>query len=153
MAQKCATTETSWADGTREVLDGSGRGHSVAATMWYETRDLRLGHSRDVRERIQSTGNRRAWQACVAVGWRACESCPHEGREAADRGICRAMRERRRERGEGRRMEMQLESTGRETGRLAKRERASVFYIALLCVPNEVSVLVGYCVVSGQSHA
>ena len=48
---------------------------------------------------------------------------------------------------------MQLESTGRETGRLAKRERASVFYTALLCVPSEVSVLVGYCVVSGQSHA
>ena len=44
-------------------------------------------------------------------------------------------------------------STGRETGRLAKRERASVFYIALLCVLSEVSVLVGYCVVSGQSHA
>ena len=63
------------------------------------------------------------------------------------------MRERRRERGAGRRMEMQLESTGRETGRLAKRERASVFYTALLCVPSEVSVLVGYCVVSGQSHA
>ena len=41
----------------------------------------------------------------------------------------------------------------RETGRLAKRERASVFYTALLCVPSAVSVLVGYCVVSGQSHA
>eukprot|EP00966_Prymnesium_polylepis_P189898 4400435-Prymnesium_polylepis.1 len=40
------------------------------------------------------------------------------------------------------------ECTGRETGRLAKRERASVFYTAVLCVPNEVSVLVGYCVVS-----
>eukprot|EP00966_Prymnesium_polylepis_P155922 3602803-Prymnesium_polylepis.1 len=29
-------------------------------------------------------------------------------------------------------MEMQLESTGRETGRQAKRERASVFYTASL---------------------
>ena len=28
-----------------------------------------------------------------------------------------------------------------------------VFYTASLCVPSAVSVLVGYCVVSGQSHA